>query len=195
MSGMNGVNDMFVRITVAAVVLVVFAALVLKRKRCEKFARMETFRGLKASYDELLRRKVAIVPRMPSPKEPGTVYFVVDASQRLLKDPKVPYEGMDYEDAANLFTEKFGKSSVETTTRAKPTKDKVQIVYDPRTDEVTKVKIPRRWSMPPRRLWLKTSKRTVAVALNPPGGTPIREKTLVLVTGADNRVTSATIRG
>lgn len=180
-----------VHFVVVGTVLVVVAALILKKPGCR--SSFEPFVALKPSYDELVRRKVAVVRSMPSNKDPATVYFLVDSKGRLRKNPKLPYEGMNYKTVLQEVQDKFGPRAVEAvTTRRKS--NKVQVVYDPKTQEVTKLSVPRQWFMPPRRLPLK-SQPPLVVLLNPRAGSPVTSKSLVIMTGADKRVTSATVRG
>lgn len=176
-------SDAWVRAVVAATIIAVVVALVVRRPQHEAYVRFTP------SHDELLRRKVAVVRSMPSRKDPATVYFVVDSQNRLLKNPKLPYEGVNFRAVLHEFQERFGSRVVEATTARKKI-NKVQVVYDAQTQEVTKLLVPRQWSMPPRQLRLKP----VRVLLNPRPGVPVTSKTLVLLTGADNRVTSATVR-
>lgn len=190
---MQDINPTFVQFVVAAVVGVILAATILRKPQA-----VETFRQLRTSYDELLKRKVALVRRLPprAQRDPGTVYFVVDAGGRLVRDPHIPYEGQEVRSVLTQLQSMFGTKAVESVTSAQARrKDKVQVVYDARTQLVTKLRVPRQWAMPPRRLGLKNSKRTVAVLVNPREGVPLREKTLVLQTGRNGRVTSATLRG
>lgn len=188
-------NDTIVQVVVVATVLAVLAALVMKKRRCERFAAYEAYTTLKPSYDELVRRKVSIVRKMPLKKEPGVVYFVVDSKNMLVKDARLPWEGQNYRTVLEEVQDMFGPRAVEAGTSLKKDSAKVQVIYDQRTQEVTKLRVPRQWSMPPRRLRLKTARRTVAVVLNPAPGTRLTGKTLVLKTGSDGRVTSAQVRG
>lgn len=182
-------RDAWVRVVVAVTILVIVVAFLARRPRHEAYA---PFRPL---YDELLRRKVAVVRALPPRPDPATVYFVVDSQQRLVKNPKLPYEGMPLKAVMQEFQERFGARAVEATTVRKRATNKVQIVYDAQTQRVTRLLVPRQWSMPPRRLRVRSGRSPVRVLLNPRSGTSITSKTLVLVTGSDGRVTSATMRG
>ena len=182
-------SNTWVRAVVAAVIVAIAIALFARRPR------HEAFEGFKPSYNELLRRRVAVVRAPPPRADPATIFFVVDSQQRLVKNPKLPYEGMNYRTVLDEFQERFGARAVEATTVQRKVGNKVQIVYDAQTQEVTRLLVPRQWSMPPRRLRVRTARTPVRVLLNPRPGTPITSKTLVLVTGSDNRVTSATMRG
>jgi hypothetical protein len=175
-----------VRAVALVTLCVMLAALLMKRPRCTE----EQFTGYRTTYPELVGRRVAVVRKLPAlrDRDPATVYFVTDQQGLLLADPKLPYEGQPAREVVGIFQEKFGAASVVSSAINRKRKDKVVVVHDPRSQIVTRVHIPRRWSMPPPLLRLRP--RPVVV-VNPSSSRMYPGRTLVLTAAKTGVVTSA----
>lgn len=188
-------TDLFLRLVAIGTILVILLALFLPRPSCR-----EAFQGRQAyqpSYPEFVGRKVAVVRAPPAPKDPETVYFVVAADGTLLRDPVLPWVGLPSGRVIQEFQRRFGARSVVSDTANKKRKDRVTVVVHAGSGKVKRVHIPRRWAMAPNVVDLVSKKYSgrLGVSLNPAAGTRFSRKTLVLQTGGDGRVTSATVKG
>lgn len=145
---------------------------------------------------QLVGRRVAVSPgQPPAQPQPGTIYFVVDGRGKLLRDPRLPYEGEHVNSVVREMEKKYGLRSVETSTMERPLAGKVHIIYNPQTERTTKVLIPSQWSTAPRTLRFGAPQRHLLVALNPPATRTYSEPTLVLQTDAAGIVTRAVRTG
>jgi len=100
-----------------------------------------------------------------------TMVFRVDSKNKLVALPVIPYENQLLAHSLIRFKGMFGPRNVETVpvskTPASVKPDKVVLEYDPKTQRVTQVLIPKRWSVPPDYLDVPLG---TLIRLNPPQG-------------------------
>jgi len=103
-----------------------------------------------------------------------SVVFHVDSKNKLVALPIIPYENQLLAHALIRFKGMFGARNVETlamtNTHAAVKKDKVVLEYDPKTQRVTQVLIPKRWSVPPDYLDIPIG---TLIRLNPAQGAKV----------------------
>lgn len=165
-----------------AVAAALAVCLVSQRRRA-----MESYESPPRMFPELVGMR-AVVAKSPS-KDLTVVSFVVDAQGKLVAPPVVPWAGRPVRSVLPRFQNMFGARHVATSAQDVAHADKVVLVHSATTQRVLKVRIPKRWRIPPERLAV-------------PAGTPVlvnpaksaRTKGVVLIMDANNTIKSAEFR-
>ena len=149
--------------------------------------RFDSFTTVKAStFPELVGMRVS-VGKVAS-KDPTVVSFVVDAAGKLTTSPVIPWAGRPVDAVMRAFQRKFGNSSVIGSTKnVAAQKNKVVVIHSATTKRVSRVLVPKQWSIQPDRLSVP---RQTRVSLNPTKPTA----GMVIVTDTKGVVKSATYR-
>ena len=149
--------------------------------------RTDSFTSAKArTFPEMVGMRVS-VGKVAS-KDPSVVSFVVDAAGKIATPPVIPWAGRPVDAVMRAFQRKFGQRFVIGSTKnVAMQKDKVVVIHNATTKRVSKVLVPKQWSIQPDRLSVP---RQTRVYLNPAKAAA----GLAIVTDTKGVVKSATYR-